>query len=269
MTAPRVRIVDTTLRDGSHAIAHQFRVDQVRTIAEVLDRAGVWAIAVGHGDGLGANSLQYGRPRHPDVELLRAAAEVVHAGRDRGRDPAGHRHQARPRRGPRCRCDGRPGVDGVHRGRHRPAAPRPRARTRNDRAHAPEHRAPARSGRAGRAGPNRGRRRQHRRVHRRFGRCVPDRRRPAQRGRHAQCGARRRRDRHARAQQPLPRGGQLRRRDRGGGDAGRRLARRSRGRGPATCQTEALVAVLDKMGISTGVDLWTLQDAADTSCAAR
>lgn len=77
MTAPRVRIVDTTLRDGSHAIAHQFRVDQVRTIAEILDRAGVWAIAVGHGDGLGASSLQYGRPRHPDVELLRAAADMV------------------------------------------------------------------------------------------------------------------------------------------------------------------------------------------------
>jgi 4-hydroxy-2-oxovalerate aldolase len=72
-----IRIVDTTLRDGSHAIAHQFQVDHVRTIAAALDRAGVWAIAVGHGDGLGASSLQYGRPLHSDAELLRAAAEVV------------------------------------------------------------------------------------------------------------------------------------------------------------------------------------------------
>ena len=73
---PELRIVDTTLRDGSHAIAHQFTVDQVTTIAGALDRAGVWAIAVGHGDGLGANSLQYGRPLHTDEELLSAAAAV-------------------------------------------------------------------------------------------------------------------------------------------------------------------------------------------------
>ncbi len=72
-----IRIVDTTLRDGSHAIAHQYHVEQVRRIAEALDRAGVWAVAVGHGDGLGASSIQYGFPRHSDAELLAAAAEVV------------------------------------------------------------------------------------------------------------------------------------------------------------------------------------------------
>jgi 4-hydroxy-2-oxovalerate aldolase len=78
MTAkPAIRIVDTTLRDGSHAIAHQFSVDHVRTIAGALDQAGVWAIAVGHGDGLGASSIQYGRPLHSDEELLRAAADVT------------------------------------------------------------------------------------------------------------------------------------------------------------------------------------------------
>ena len=73
--ASAVRIVDTTLRDGSHAIAHRYRVDQVETVARALDRAGVWAIAVGHGDGLGASSIQYGRPLHSDAELLAAAAE--------------------------------------------------------------------------------------------------------------------------------------------------------------------------------------------------
>ncbi len=73
----QLRIVDTTLRDGSHAIAHQYRVDQVRQIARALDRSGVWAIAVGHGDGLGASSIQYGFPRHTDEELIAAAAEVV------------------------------------------------------------------------------------------------------------------------------------------------------------------------------------------------
>lgn len=74
---PALRIVDTTLRDGSHAIAHQFTVDQVSRIAAALDSAGVWAIAVGHGDGLGASSIQYGRPLHADESLLTAAAQVT------------------------------------------------------------------------------------------------------------------------------------------------------------------------------------------------
>lgn len=74
---PRVRIVDTTLRDGSHSVAHRFTTDQVRTVAALLHDAGVWAIAVGHGDGLGAASCQYGFPRHSDAELLAAAAEVA------------------------------------------------------------------------------------------------------------------------------------------------------------------------------------------------
>jgi 4-hydroxy-2-oxovalerate aldolase len=76
-----LRVVDTTLRDGSHAIRHQYRIDQVETIARALDRAGVWAIAVGHGDGLGASSIQYGRPLHADEELLRAAARVIERAR--------------------------------------------------------------------------------------------------------------------------------------------------------------------------------------------
>jgi 4-hydroxy-2-oxovalerate aldolase len=76
-SATQIRIVDTTLRDGSHAIAHQYRIDQVRRVAGRLDRAGIWAIAVGHGDGLGASSIQYGRPLHEDSELLAAAAVVT------------------------------------------------------------------------------------------------------------------------------------------------------------------------------------------------
>jgi 4-hydroxy-2-oxovalerate aldolase len=77
MTERPIRIVDTTLRDGSHAIAHQYRVEQVERIAAALERAGVWGIAVGHGDGLGASSIQYGRPLHGDPELLQAAAAVA------------------------------------------------------------------------------------------------------------------------------------------------------------------------------------------------
>jgi len=79
--ASPLRVVDTTLRDGSHAIAHQYAVEEVETIAAGLDHAGVWAVAVGHGDGLGASSIQYGRPRHPDRELIAAAAAVARRAR--------------------------------------------------------------------------------------------------------------------------------------------------------------------------------------------
>ena len=72
-----VRIVDTTLRDGSHSIAHRYTPAQVATCAAMLDEAGVWAIAVGHGDGLGAGSRQYGFAPHSDAELIGAAAAVA------------------------------------------------------------------------------------------------------------------------------------------------------------------------------------------------
>jgi len=76
MSGP-VRLVDTTMRDGSHSVAHQYTPEQVATAAKMLDDAGVWAIAVGHGDGLGAASRQYGYAAHPDAELLAAATDVV------------------------------------------------------------------------------------------------------------------------------------------------------------------------------------------------
>ncbi|MGH3075988.1 MAG: 4-hydroxy-2-oxovalerate aldolase [Gaiellales bacterium] len=77
----KIKIVDTTVRDGSHSVAHQFTPEQVATVAKALDGAGVWAVAVGHGDGLGATSRQYGFPAHPDSELIAAAAAVVERSR--------------------------------------------------------------------------------------------------------------------------------------------------------------------------------------------
>ncbi|MCI0622091.1 MAG: 4-hydroxy-2-oxovalerate aldolase [Acidobacteria bacterium] len=71
------RITDVTLRDGSHAIAHQFRVEDILTIARGLDEAGVSVIEVSHGDGLGGSSLQYGFSAEPETSYIATAAKVI------------------------------------------------------------------------------------------------------------------------------------------------------------------------------------------------
>lgn len=68
-----VRITDTTLRDGSHAMRHQFTPDQVRDVVRALDAAGVRVIEVSHGDGLGGSSFNYGFSGTDDIALVAAA----------------------------------------------------------------------------------------------------------------------------------------------------------------------------------------------------
>ena len=74
MNAPR--ITDTSLRDGSHPMRHQFTVEQVRAVAQALDEAGVPVIEVTHGDGLAGSSLQYGFSRTSEMELISEARAV-------------------------------------------------------------------------------------------------------------------------------------------------------------------------------------------------
>lgn len=76
MTGSTVRITDTSLRDGSHAMGHQFTVEQVQEVAGALDRAGVPVIEVTHGDGLAGSSMQYGFSRTPEMDLISEAAGV-------------------------------------------------------------------------------------------------------------------------------------------------------------------------------------------------
>ncbi|MFT4229843.1 MAG: 4-hydroxy-2-oxovalerate aldolase [Microbacterium sp.] len=72
-----VRITDTTLRDGSHAVRHRFTEADVRAIAGALDRAGVPVIEVTHGDGLSGSSFNYGFSLVRDIDLVAAAADEV------------------------------------------------------------------------------------------------------------------------------------------------------------------------------------------------
>lgn len=71
------RITDTTLRDGSHAMRHQFTRDQVRAVAQALDEAGIPVIEVSHGDGLAGSSIQYGFSRVSEMELIEEARASV------------------------------------------------------------------------------------------------------------------------------------------------------------------------------------------------
>jgi 4-hydroxy 2-oxovalerate aldolase len=71
------RLTDTTLRDGSHAMRHQFTRQQVRSVVEALDRAGVPVLEVTHGDGLAGSSIQYGFSRTSEMDLIEEARKAV------------------------------------------------------------------------------------------------------------------------------------------------------------------------------------------------
>jgi 4-hydroxy 2-oxovalerate aldolase len=72
-----MRVVDTTLRDGMHSVAHQFTPEQMAAIAAAMDAAGIDTLEVSHGDGLGGSSLQYGRAAASDETYLQAIASVL------------------------------------------------------------------------------------------------------------------------------------------------------------------------------------------------
>ncbi len=76
-----VTLVDSSLRDGMHSVRHAFTPQQVAAVAAGLDGAGVDAIEVSHGDGVGGSSIQYGRSAHSDEALIEAAAQAVHSAR--------------------------------------------------------------------------------------------------------------------------------------------------------------------------------------------
>jgi 4-hydroxy 2-oxovalerate aldolase len=71
-----VRVTDTCLRDGSHAVRHRLSEAEVRAAVAALDGAGVPVLEVSHGDGLGGSSFTYGRSSTPERDLIAAAVET-------------------------------------------------------------------------------------------------------------------------------------------------------------------------------------------------
>ncbi|HMG40795.1 MAG TPA: 4-hydroxy-2-oxovalerate aldolase [Acidimicrobiales bacterium] len=72
-----VRITDSSLRDGSHHIGHQFTPEQVRAVVTALDAAGVPVVEVSHGDGLGGSSFTYGRSAIDERLLIKEAVAAA------------------------------------------------------------------------------------------------------------------------------------------------------------------------------------------------
>jgi 4-hydroxy 2-oxovalerate aldolase len=76
-----IALTDVTLRDGSHAMGHRFTVAQVEATVAALEGAGVRSIELGHGDGLGGGTFNYGFSATDDLSLVEAAVRTAEQAR--------------------------------------------------------------------------------------------------------------------------------------------------------------------------------------------
>ena len=77
MNSATIVVTDPTLRDGSHACGHQITAEQIQKYATAAEAAKVDYLEVGHGNGLGASSLQVGLSLVPEREMLKIARSCL------------------------------------------------------------------------------------------------------------------------------------------------------------------------------------------------
>lgn len=71
----KVKFIDSTLRDGSHAVKQKLFEEDIKEYCKSIDNAGMHTVIVGHGNGLGASSVQMGLCAMNELDMLRVAKE--------------------------------------------------------------------------------------------------------------------------------------------------------------------------------------------------
>ena len=74
----QIKFFDSTLRDGSHAVKHQISLESITEYCKRVDGSGLYVVTVGHGNGLGASTLQVGLSAHVDLEMIKTARQALH-----------------------------------------------------------------------------------------------------------------------------------------------------------------------------------------------
>jgi len=68
---------DSTLRDGSHAVKQQILPEHIKNYCKCIDAAGMYTVIVGHGNGIGASSILMTRSAMDELEMVRIAREYL------------------------------------------------------------------------------------------------------------------------------------------------------------------------------------------------
>lgn len=72
-----IRFFDSTLRDGSHAVSHKISAEQIREYCEGIDGSGLYTVIIGHGNGIGASSHQVGFSAVNDFDAISIARKAL------------------------------------------------------------------------------------------------------------------------------------------------------------------------------------------------
>lgn len=72
-----MKILDTTIRDGSYAVDFKFSCKDVQDLVSKSQCLGIEYIEIGHGQGLNASSAEYGIALQTDEEYMSAARDAA------------------------------------------------------------------------------------------------------------------------------------------------------------------------------------------------